>query len=161
MDAVNASATALGSLAIGPVAHQQRAVPVHDYIRRSEPIGIVWSASREFKFSHRGEAGAFVFAPVPNNRSAPFTEEEGALVRGRESALQVGNSSGRGAAPQIGQRRNSLVRMFLVEVRVTVVGPHEAVTDPDHIRAAIVFIIAHEHVQLVVERNVVNVAQPR
>ena len=53
-----------------------------------------------------------------------------------------------------------LVGMFLVKIRVTVVRSHEAVTDADHVIAAVVLVITHEHIQLIVERDIVNVSQP-
>ena len=39
--------------------------------------------------------------------------------------------------------------------------PHKAVTDANHVSAAVVLVVAHEDIQLIVERNVVNVAQTR
>src|SRR5678816_1406795 len=92
-DAVDASSSALGPLAVGPIGHKEGAVRVHNYVRWSEAVGIIGGAGREFDLLHRGEAGAFPFASVYDNRPPPFTKEERALIRGGEGSFEVGNTT--------------------------------------------------------------------
>ena len=81
-----------------------------------------------------------------------------AAVLLRKLCLQIANTSRGGTEPQVGQRRQGLVGPFVVEVRVAVVGAEEAVTDANLIVAAVVFIVANENVELLIECHVVNVA---
>jgi NADPH:quinone reductase-like Zn-dependent oxidoreductase len=49
----------------------------------------------------------------------------------------------------------------LVKVGIAVVGAHEAAVDADHVRAAVVLVVAHEDVEVLVEHDVVDVPESR
>src|SRR5262245_20398699 len=95
---------------------------------------------------------------IANERFSPFAKEEDASVFLRKMSLQIARTACRRAQPEVGQRRQSLGGPLVVQIRIAMVGPKEAVADPDLVVAAVVLIIAHEDVQLGIESDIVDVS---
>src|SRR5262249_4720372 len=158
-DLVNSSATSARSLAVGPVGDEERAVTVDNQVGRLEAVGVGGGGGGKVGFAGRRERCAGALQRVVDHGSAPLAEEETSAIGGGQGRFEVTDTSGRRAKAEVGQGWQRLVGPLVVEVRITVVGAEETVTDADLIVTTVVLIVADEDVQLVVEGDIVDVAQ--
>ncbi|MFO0964110.1 MAG: hypothetical protein U0793_00800 [Gemmataceae bacterium] len=156
---VNPPPATLGTLPIRPVGDEQGAVAADHDIGRLEAIGIGLGPGRELDLLHRPERAAGARERIADDGPAPLAEEEVAAILRRERRLKVADAAGGGAEAQVGQRRQRLIGVFVIEVGIAVVGPEEAVADADLVVATVVLVVAHEDVEIGVEGDVVDVAQ--
>ena len=158
-DAIDAAAAPLRLLAVRPVGHDQRAVALGDEVGRLEPVRVAVAPGGELDLLGRREAAPRSLRAIAHHRPAPFAEEQVAAILGREPRFQVAEPARGRPAAEDRERRQGLVGALGVEVRIAVIRAVEAVIDADQVVAAVVLVVAHEDVQLLVQRDVVDVPQ--